>query len=92
MPWRAVNSRTCPARGNQLAWQNISMQPEAVHVAQAILKNAGMLPVEIELLQEMAALKELLGSTRDEPEKDKLRKSLKEKQVQFDLLLERRKR
>ena len=68
------------------------MQPEAVHVAQAILKNAGMLPVEIELLQEMAVLKELLGSARDEPEKDKLRKSLKEKQVQFDLLLERRKR
>ena len=66
--------------------------PEDVRVAQAMLKNAGMVPVEIELLQEMAALKELLGSASDESEKAKLRKSLKEKQLQFDLLMERRRR
>ena len=66
--------------------------PEDVRVAQAMLKNAGMVPVEIELLRETAALKELLDSTRDETEKEKLRKALREKQLQFDLLLEHRKR
>ena len=66
--------------------------PEDVRVAQAMLKNAGMVPVEIELLQEMAAIKELLDSARDESEKEKLRKALREKQLQFDLLLERRRR
>jgi len=34
----------------------------------------------------------LLDSARNESEKDKLLKSLKEKQLQFNLLLERRKR
>ena len=66
--------------------------PEDVRVAQAMLKNAGMVPVEIELLQEIAALKELLGSARDETEKDKTRRMLVEKQLQFTLQLERRKR
>ena len=66
--------------------------PEDVRVAQAMLKNAGMVPVEIELLQEIAALKELLGSARDETEKDKIRRMLAEKQLQFNLQLERRKR
>ena len=36
--------------------------PEDVRVAQVMLRSAGMVPVEIELLQEIAALKELFAS------------------------------
>ena len=81
-----------PGQGKPIDLTNYFNTPEDVRVAQAILKNAGMVPMEIELLQEIAALKELLGMTSAESEKDKLRKSLKDKQLQFDLLLERRKR
>lgn len=66
--------------------------PEDVRVAQSILKNAGMLPVEVELLQEIAVLREKLFLATAEPEKDKYHKILEEKQLQFNLLLERRKR
>jgi len=66
--------------------------PEDVRVAQSMLKNAGMVPVEIELLQEIAALKEMLASPLDEGELSKYRKLLEIKQLQFNLLLERRKR
>ena len=35
-------------------------------MAYSMLKNAGMVPVEIDLLQEIAALKERLSSTYEE--------------------------
>ena len=81
-----------PGQGKPLDLTEYFNTPEDVRVAQSVLKNAGMVPVEIELLQEIAAVKELLDSVRDEAERDKLRKTLREKQLQFDLLLERRKR
>ena len=81
-----------PGQGKPISLGEYFDTPEDVRVAQAMLKNAGMVPVEIELLQEMAALKELLDSAHDETEKEKLRKALREKRLQFDLLLERRKR
>ena len=79
-----------PGKGKPLDLTEYFNSPEDVRVAQAMLKNAGMVPVEIELLQEITALKEALAVTSDETEKDKIRKSLKEKQLEFNLLLERR--
>ena len=81
-----------PGKGKPIDLTEYFNSPEDVRVAQAMLKNAGMVPVEIELLQEIAALKEMLVSSSDEPEKDKIRKLLKEKQLQFSLLIERRRR
>jgi len=66
--------------------------PEDVRVAQTLLKNAGMVPAEVDLLQEIAVLKEKLTSATGKPENIKIRKLLKEKQLQFNLLVERRKR
>lgn len=79
-----------PGKGKPLDLTEYFNSPEDVRVAQAMLKNAGMVPVEIELLQEITALKEALAVTSDETEKDKIRKLLKEKQLEFNLLLERR--
>ncbi len=81
-----------PGKGKPVNLTEYFNTPEDIRVAQAMLKNAGMVPVEIELLQEIAALKEILVTTGDEFEKEKARKVLKEKQLQFNLLLERRKR
>ena len=81
-----------PGQGKPLDLTEYFNSPEDVRVAQAMLKNAGMVPVEIELLQEIAVLKELLATTEVESDKDQIRKALKEKQLEFNLLLERRKR
>jgi hypothetical protein len=81
-----------PGKGKPIDLTEYFNTPEDVRVAQAMLKNAGIVPVEIELLQEIAALQELLGSTNEKSEMDNMRKLLKEKQLQFNLLLERRKR
>ena len=81
-----------PGRGKLIELTDYFNTPEDVRVAQSMLQNAGMVPVEIELLQEIAALKESLNSAKDETRSIGIRKLLEEKQLQFNLLLERRKR
>ena len=81
-----------PSRGRPIDLTEYFDTPEDVRVAQSMLKNAGMVPVEIELLQEIAALKESLNSAKDDVRVIENRKLLEEKQLQFNLLLERRKR
>ncbi len=66
--------------------------PEEVRVAQAMLKNADLVPVELELWQEILALKEKISSLSEEAQKAKYRQNLEEKQLQFNLLAERRQR
>lgn len=81
-----------PGKGKPLDLTEYFNTPEDVRVAQAMLKNAGMVPVEIDLLQEIASLKTSLTSAKNDAEINSIRKLIKEKQLQFDLLLERRKR
>ena len=80
-----------PGKGKPVDLSDYFNTPEDVRVAQAMLKNAGMIPVELELLQEIATLKESLASSGT-IELEKTRKLLVEKQLELNLLLERRKR
>jgi len=81
-----------PGKGKPIDLTEYFSTPEDVRVAQTLLKNAGMVPAEVDLLQEIAALKETLNPVADESEIIKIKKLLKEKQLQFNLLIERRKR
>ena len=81
-----------PGKGKPIDLTEYFNTPKDVRVAQTMLKNAGMVPMEIELLQEIAALKEMLGSISNESKKEKLRKLLNDKQLQFNLLIEQQKR
>ena len=81
-----------PGKGKPIDLTDYFNTPEDVRVAQSVLKNAGMVPVEIQLLQEIATLKESLHATSDGSEIEKINKQLREKQLQFSLLAERRKR
>jgi hypothetical protein len=81
-----------PGKGKPIDLTEYFNTPEDVRVAQTVLKNAGVVPVEVELLQEIAVLKEKLSLAKDESEKAKSSKLLEEKLLQFNLHLERRKR
>ena len=81
-----------PGEGKPIDLTEYFNTPEDVRVAQAMLRNAGMVSVEVELLQEIVALRELIRSSDDEEEKNKFCKSLADKQMEFNLLVERRKR
>jgi len=81
-----------PGQGKPVDLTDYFNTPEDIRVAQAMLKNADMVPVEVELLQEIVALKELILSSSDEEQRAKYRKTLEDKQLQFNLLTERRQR
>jgi len=66
--------------------------PADVRAAYALLKNAGMVPQEVELLQEIASLKEQMASARSQEQNQKLFRRMQELQVQFAVMIERRKR
>lgn len=81
-----------PGKGKPIDLTDYFNTPEDVRLAQSVLKNAGMVPIEIQLLQEIATLKESLHAASDSSQIKKLSAQLKEKQLQFNLLAERRKR
>lgn len=64
--------------------------PEDIRAAYSILKNAGMVSSEVELLQEIAALRERLANTHEVEEQGKIQKMIREKQLQLDVLMEGR--
>ncbi|HJS17565.1 MAG TPA: hypothetical protein VJ785_02375, partial [Anaerolineales bacterium] len=66
--------------------------PEEVRMAQSILKNAGMTSPEVEILKEIAELRQSLATASDETKKQEVRKQIREKQIESNLMMERQKR
>jgi hypothetical protein len=66
--------------------------PEDLRMAYSLLKNANIVSAEVELLGEIAALKERLSTTYEEKDRHRIQKMIREKQMQFNILMERQKR
>jgi len=81
-----------PGKGKPIDLTEYFETPEDVRVAQSVLKNAGMAPREVDLLKEIAALRELLSRVVEEKKKQDIQKQIQEKQIEFSLMLERQKK
>lgn len=81
-----------PGAGKPIDLSAYFNTPEEMRLAYSVLKNAGILPQEAELLQEMAALKEKSEGTKDAAEQARLLKEMEQKRLQFNLMMERQKR
>ena len=66
--------------------------PEEVRVAYSVLKNAGITSREVDLLNEIAELKQVLAAVLEEKKKLEIEKQIREKQLEFNLLMERQKK
>jgi DnaJ-like protein len=66
--------------------------PAELRAALALLKNAGVLPEEVELLKEIASLRESLAAAETAAESTRIGRLLNEKQMRYNLLMERRHR
>lgn len=78
-----------PGHGKPLAWEDFSEIPEHLRVGFKILKNAGVLPVEMELRKELAALREKLETCREAGEQKRLRQSINTASMKYHVLMER---
>jgi hypothetical protein len=64
--------------------------PEDLRMAYKILKNAGVVPEEIELKKSIVNISTLLNSCVDEEDRKKLRLKLNEKQLRYNIIMESR--
>lgn len=81
-----------PGKGKPVDLSAYFETPEDIRVAQSVLKNAGFKSREVELLNEIAALKQILASVMDEKKKQEIQKQIQEKQIEFSVMMERQKR
>jgi deoxycytidine triphosphate deaminase len=80
-----------PGKGKPIDLDEYFQMPEDVRMAQSLLKNAEMTSPEIQLLKEIAELRQLLTSLVDEKKKQEVQKKIQEKQIEFNLMMEKRK-
>jgi DnaJ-like protein len=81
-----------PGKGKPIDLTEYFETPEEVRLAHSVLKNAGMTSREVDLLREIAKLKQILTARMDEKKQQEIEKQVQQKQVEFNLLMERQKR
>jgi hypothetical protein len=79
-------------RGRPLRLDDFSRVPEELRVAHKVLKNAGVLPEELQLRKEMARLDGLIAHTGDGTALAELRRRRLAYELRYSLLMERRAR
>jgi DnaJ homologue, subfamily C, member 28, conserved domain len=65
-----------PGKGKPLELEDDSSVPEDMRLAFKILKNAGCLPIEMEVRKEIYSLRQLLNAAVDETTRRELRREL----------------
>ena len=62
--------------------------PEELRAGYAVLKNAGVVPEEAQLLREINEVKERLAACRDASERERLKQSVNDLTLKYNLLVE----
>lgn len=78
-----------PGEGRPLELEDLSFVAEHLRAGFKLLRNAGFVPVEVELRREMAALEEAIAKSRDEEEKRALNARLQEKTITYSIMMEK---
>ena len=78
-----------PGKGNPLELEDLSWVPEDLRIGYHVLKNAGVLPPEAQLLKDVHTLEDLLKHVQDEGERAALAKSIQWKMIRLDMLKRR---
>jgi hypothetical protein len=81
-----------PGKGKPIDLTEYFELPEDVRLAHSMLKNAGMTSREVDLLKEIAELRQLHGALLDEKKKKEIEQKIQQKQVEFSLMMEAQKR
>ena len=78
-----------PGKGQPLELEDLSWVPEDLRISYHVLKNAHVLPPEVELLKDVHILEDLLKHVEDEGERRSLVKSIQWKMIRLDMLKRR---
>lgn len=78
-------------KGKPLKLDDLHNIPEELRAGYIILKNAGVLPEELELKKEIVSLQKLIDCCHEDNEKNSLQRKLTYKMLKFDIMMEKRK-
>jgi hypothetical protein len=81
-----------PGKGKPLDLEAYFAAPEHLRMGYSILKNAEIIPEEVELLKEIEALRKSLEAVTNETDKAAIRQQLSEKVISFNMRMERLKK
>ena len=79
-----------PGSGRPLELEDLSRVPPEMRPAYKVLRNADVLPPELELRRQIHSLGCLIDETADEDERERLRHEWRRRQLQYSILVERR--
>ncbi|MED1057228.1 DUF1992 domain-containing protein [Bacillus mycoides] len=80
-----------PGKGKPLQLEDLSMVPLELRMSYKILKNAGMIPPEMELQKDILKIEDLIACCYDEVERKELQEELTAKTLRFQQVMEKRK-
>jgi len=75
-------------KGRPLPDDDLDMVPDELWMSYKILKNAGVIPEEIELRKSIMNMHQLLNACVDEKERQELRRKITEKQLRYNMIME----
>ena len=75
--------------GKPLNLDELSGVPETLRMGYKILKNAGVLPQELQLKKEIIALQDLLKACYHDTERLDLQRQMNEKMLRYNMMMER---
>jgi hypothetical protein len=81
-----------PGAGKPQDLDSYFAAPEDLRMAWSVLRNAGYLPEEVELMKDIAALRARLAAAPSDAERAKLKKELDEKVLSLNVVMEQRQR
>ncbi|APQ59155.1 MULTISPECIES: DnaJ family domain-containing protein [Paenibacillus] len=79
-----------PGEGKPLVIEDLSHVPEELRMSYKLLKNAGILPEELQLQKECVQLRDLLHACHEAGEQQRISRRLTEKSLRLRMLLEER--
>ncbi len=81
-----------PNRGKPVDLDEYFKWPADIRMAYSVLKSAGCVPEEVDLLNAIAALERTLAAAQGDDEQARLRKTIALRRTQLEIALERAKR
>lgn len=76
-----------PGAGKPLPPDDLDTVPEDLRLGFKLLKNAGLIPEEMQLRKDMITLGDLLSVCRDDSERQKLQRELSAKRLRYQSLM-----
>jgi hypothetical protein len=79
-----------PGKGQPLNLDDLRNVPPELRMEYKVLKNAGLLPEEMDIRKEITVLEKLLANCQDDDKKAHLRQQLAEKTIMYNIMMEKR--